>query len=143
MPASEKILEGMGPVRITDTTFRDGHQSTLATRFRTEDMLPIAEKMDEVGFHSRDEIQSLADSDQIRFRVGNPFEGDPVGFRYLIVDAVETFEQGNHLRLALGRRAPLDGEDGDSGLVQAVRESLDPDIDHQRLATEKLLDPVH
>ncbi|HUV35474.1 MAG TPA: pyruvate carboxylase subunit B [Patescibacteria group bacterium] len=40
------------PLKITDTTFRDGHQSTLATRFRTEDMLPIAEQMDEVGFHS-------------------------------------------------------------------------------------------
>ncbi|HSG27690.1 MAG TPA: pyruvate carboxylase subunit B, partial [Candidatus Krumholzibacterium sp.] len=40
------------PVGITDTTFRDGHQSTLATRFRTEDMLPIAEDMDSVGFHS-------------------------------------------------------------------------------------------
>lgn len=42
----------MIPLKITDTTFRDGHQSTLATRFRTEDMLPIAERMDEVGFHS-------------------------------------------------------------------------------------------
>lgn len=52
MASSEKILEGRPPVRITDTTFRDGHQSTIATRFRTEDMLPIAEKMDEVGFHS-------------------------------------------------------------------------------------------
>jgi len=40
------------PLRITDTTFRDGHQSTIATRFRTEDMLPIAEQMDEVGFFS-------------------------------------------------------------------------------------------
>jgi pyruvate carboxylase subunit B len=40
------------PVRITDTTFRDAHQSTLATRVRTEDMLPIAEQMDDVGFHS-------------------------------------------------------------------------------------------
>jgi len=40
------------PLKITDTTFRDGHQSTIATRFRTEDMLPIAEQMDEVGFFS-------------------------------------------------------------------------------------------
>ena len=39
-------------VKITDTTMRDGHQSLLATRMRTEDMLPIAEEMDEVGFHS-------------------------------------------------------------------------------------------
>ena len=40
------------PVRITDTTFRDAHQSTLATRMRIEDMLPIVEQMDDVGFHS-------------------------------------------------------------------------------------------
>lgn len=40
------------PIKITDTTFRDGHQSCFATRMRTEDMLPIAEAMDQVGFHS-------------------------------------------------------------------------------------------
>ncbi len=40
------------PVKITDTTFRDGHQSTLATRVRTEDMIPVAEELDQVGFHS-------------------------------------------------------------------------------------------
>jgi len=37
------------PVKIQDLTLRDGHQSLLATRMRTEDMIPIAEKMDEVG----------------------------------------------------------------------------------------------
>ena len=42
----------MKPIKITDTTFRDGHQSSLATRMRTEDMIPIAEGMDQVGFHS-------------------------------------------------------------------------------------------
>jgi len=40
------------PLKITDTTFRDAHQSLLATRFRIEDMLPIAEEMDSMGFHS-------------------------------------------------------------------------------------------
>ncbi len=38
------------PVKIQDLTFRDGHQSLFATRGRTEDFLPIAEQMDEVGF---------------------------------------------------------------------------------------------
>jgi pyruvate/oxaloacetate carboxyltransferase len=33
------------PIKIQDNTFRDGHQSLLATRMRTEDMLPIAERM--------------------------------------------------------------------------------------------------
>ncbi|MDH4200394.1 MAG: sodium-extruding oxaloacetate decarboxylase subunit alpha [Spirochaetia bacterium] len=41
-----------GKVNITDTTFRDAHQSLLATRMRTEDLLPIAEKMDNIGFWS-------------------------------------------------------------------------------------------
>lgn len=39
-------------IAVTDTTFRDAHQSTLATRMHPDDMLPIAEKMDAVGFHS-------------------------------------------------------------------------------------------
>lgn len=40
------------PVKITDTTFRDAHQSSFATRMRIEDMLPIAEQLDNAGFHS-------------------------------------------------------------------------------------------
>ncbi|HEX9115091.1 MAG TPA: pyruvate/oxaloacetate carboxyltransferase [Anaerolineae bacterium] len=40
------------PLKITDTVLRDGHQSLLATRMRTEDMLPIAAQLDDVGFWS-------------------------------------------------------------------------------------------
>ncbi|MFA5629547.1 MAG: pyruvate carboxylase subunit B [Dehalococcoidales bacterium] len=40
------------PLKFTDVTLRDGHQSLLATRMRTEDMLPIAAEMDKAGFHS-------------------------------------------------------------------------------------------
>jgi len=39
----------MGKVKIVDLTLRDGHQSLLATRMRTRDMLPIVEKFDESG----------------------------------------------------------------------------------------------
>ena len=39
-------------IKITDTTLRDAHQSLLATRMKTEDMLPILEQHDQVGFHS-------------------------------------------------------------------------------------------
>ena len=39
-------------VQITDTSLRDAHQSLWATRMRTADMLPIAEKLDQVGYHS-------------------------------------------------------------------------------------------
>ena len=40
------------PVRITETAFRDGHQSLLATRMKTEDMLKIADTVDSVGYFS-------------------------------------------------------------------------------------------
>lgn len=40
------------PVKIQDVSLRDGHQSIFATRGRTEDMIPVAEMMDEIGFHS-------------------------------------------------------------------------------------------
>ncbi|OQX11888.1 MAG: carboxylase [Desulfobacteraceae bacterium IS3] len=38
------------PIKIQDLSLRDGHQSLFATRGRTEDMIPVAEMMDEVGF---------------------------------------------------------------------------------------------
>jgi pyruvate carboxylase subunit B len=40
------------PVRVTDLTLRDGHQSLFSTRMTTADMLPIAGKLDDIGFHS-------------------------------------------------------------------------------------------
>ena len=38
------------PLKVEDLSLRDGHQSLFATRGRTEDMIPVAEMMDEVGF---------------------------------------------------------------------------------------------
>ncbi len=40
------------PIKITDTILRDAHQSLIATRMKTEEMLPIVEKLDQVGYHS-------------------------------------------------------------------------------------------
>ena len=42
--------ENNKPVQITELVLRDGHQSLFATRMRIDDMLPIAEKLDQVGF---------------------------------------------------------------------------------------------
>lgn len=42
----------MSGIKITDTILRDAHQSLIATRMKLEDMLPIAEKLDNVGFHA-------------------------------------------------------------------------------------------
>ena len=40
------------PIKITETILRDAHQSMIATRMTTEQMLPIVDKMDKVGYHA-------------------------------------------------------------------------------------------
>ncbi|HDN80189.1 MAG TPA: oxaloacetate decarboxylase subunit alpha [Chloroflexi bacterium] len=62
------------PVRITDTSFRDAHQSLLATRMRTEDMLPIAPKMDQVGFHSMEVWGGATFDSAMRYLNEDPWE---------------------------------------------------------------------
>lgn len=42
----------MGKVKITETSLRDGHQSLMATRMTTAEMLPIIETMDKIGYHA-------------------------------------------------------------------------------------------
>ncbi|WAC06287.1 MAG: pyruvate carboxylase subunit B [Thermodesulfobacteriota bacterium] len=61
-------------VKVTDTTFRDGHQSLLATRMRTEDMLPIAEEMDSLGFHSMEVWGGATFDVTTRFLNEDPWE---------------------------------------------------------------------
>ena len=62
------------PLKIQDTTFRDGHQSLLATRMRTEDMIPIAEKMDSVGFWSMEVWGGATFDTMHRFLAEDPFD---------------------------------------------------------------------
>lgn len=61
-------------VKITDTTFRDSHQSLIATRMRTRDMLPIAEEMDEVGFFSMEVWGGATFDVCIRYLNEDPWE---------------------------------------------------------------------
>ena len=62
------------PIKIQDTTLRDGHQSLLATRMRTEDMIPIAEKMDGVGFWAMEVWGGATFDSMHRFLAEDPFE---------------------------------------------------------------------
>ena len=47
------------PVKIMETVLRDAHQSLIATRMTTEQMLPIIDKMDKVGYHEYPGISSV------------------------------------------------------------------------------------
>ena len=62
------------PIKITDTTFRDAHQSLMATRLRTEDMVPIAERMNAVGFHSMEVWGGATFDSTTRFLGEDPWE---------------------------------------------------------------------
>jgi pyruvate carboxylase subunit B len=62
------------PVKIQDLTLRDGHQSLFATRGRTEDMIPVAEKMDEVGFWAMETWGGATFDTMHRFLNEDPWE---------------------------------------------------------------------
>jgi pyruvate carboxylase subunit B len=64
----------MAPVKLTDTTLRDAHQSLIATRMRTRDMLPIAEKMDDVGFFSLEVWGGATFDSSIRYLNEDPWD---------------------------------------------------------------------
>lgn len=99
------------PVKITDLTLRDGHQSLFATRMTTEDMLPIAEKMDAIGFYSMEVWGGATFDVTTRFLNEDPWERvrllkqkmpntplqmllrgqNLVGYRHYADDVVEAF----------------------------------------------------
>ncbi|MGL4676130.1 MAG: pyruvate carboxylase subunit B [Brevinema sp.] len=64
----------MNTIHITETVLRDGHQSLLATRMSTEDMLPIIEKMDEVGYRSLEVWGGATFDVAMRFLNQDPWE---------------------------------------------------------------------
>lgn len=64
----------MGQVKITETVLRDGHQSLIATRLKTEDMIPILEQMDAVGYHALEMWGGATFDTSLRFLNENPWE---------------------------------------------------------------------
>ncbi|MDI9246878.1 sodium-extruding oxaloacetate decarboxylase subunit alpha [Marinobacter sp. CHS3-4] len=62
------------PLGITDVILRDAHQSLLATRMRLDDMLPIAEKLDQVGFWSLESWGGATFDSCIRYLGEDPWE---------------------------------------------------------------------
>ena len=62
------------PVKITDTTFRDAHQSLMATRMSTDTMLKIADKIDQVGFFSLEAWGGATFDVAIRYLNEDPWE---------------------------------------------------------------------
>ncbi|WP_432696154.1 sodium-extruding oxaloacetate decarboxylase subunit alpha [Marinobacterium sp. YM272] len=64
----------MSKVNVTDVILRDAHQSLIATRMRTEDMLPICDKLDKVGFWSLEVWGGATFDACVRFLKEDPWE---------------------------------------------------------------------
>ena len=64
----------MAKVKITETVLRDAHQSLIATRMTTDEMLPILEKMDAVGYHSIEAWGGATFDSCLRFLNEDPWE---------------------------------------------------------------------
>lgn len=62
------------PVQITDVVLRDGHQSLIATRLRTDDMLPVCESLDRVGYWSLEVWGGATFDACVRFLKEDPWE---------------------------------------------------------------------
>lgn len=62
------------PVKVTETALRDGHQSLIATRLRTDEILPILEKMDQAGYYSMEVWGGATFDACLRFLNEDPWE---------------------------------------------------------------------
>lgn len=67
------MTENMKPLGITDVVLRDAHQSLFATRMRLDDMLPIAEKLDQIGYWSLESWGGATFDACIRFLGEDPW----------------------------------------------------------------------
>ena len=72
MQKEETII--MAKIKVTETVLRDGHQSLIATRMKTSEMLPILEKMDKVGYHSLEMWGGATFDSCLRFLDEDPWE---------------------------------------------------------------------
>lgn len=104
------------PLAITDVVLRDAHQSLFATRLRIEDMLPIAEKLDDVGYWSLETWGGATFDACIRYLGEDPWERlrllkqampktpmqmllrgqNLLGYRHYADDVVEKFVERAH-----------------------------------------------
>ncbi|MFA5638567.1 MAG: oxaloacetate decarboxylase subunit alpha [Anaerovoracaceae bacterium] len=64
----------MAKIKITETGLRDGHQSLIATRMRTEEMVPILETMDNAGYHALEMWGGATFDASLRFLDEDPWD---------------------------------------------------------------------
>ena len=85
------------PVQITETVLRDGPQSIVATRLRIGDIIPVLERMDEVGYHAVEAWGGATFDACLRFLDEDPWERLRVLRRYLKKTPIQMLLRGQNL----------------------------------------------
>jgi oxaloacetate decarboxylase alpha subunit len=149
------------PLGITDVILRDAHQSLLATRMRIEDMLPIAEKLDKVGFWSLESWGGATFDACIRYLGEDPWERlrrlraampntpqqmllrgqNLLGYRHYADDVVDKFVERAAVN-GIGVFRIFDAMNDLRNLQQAVRAALTTDA-HAQGTMSYTVSPVH
>ena len=84
-------------VKITDTILRDAHQSQAATRMRIDDMLPVLEKLDNIGYYSLEAWGGATFDTCLRFLNEDPFERLRTLKKYLKKTPIQMLLRGQNL----------------------------------------------
>ena len=149
------------PLGITDVVLRDAHQSLLATRMRIDDMLPIAEKLDQVGFWSLETWGGATFDACIRYLGEDPWERlrrlkaampktpqqmllrgqNLLGYRHYADDVVDKFVERAAAN-GIGVFRIFDAMNDLRNLEQAVRAALATDA-HAQGTMSYTVSPVH
>ena len=142
------------PLKITETVLRDAHQSLIATRMTTEQMLPIVDKMDKIGYHAVECWGGATFDASLRFLKEDPWERlrklrdgfkntklqmlfrgqNILGYNHYADDVVEYFvqkriEDMGAKSLCIKDMAGLLVPTKATELVQALKESVEIPID--------------
>ncbi|MGD9298344.1 MAG: sodium-extruding oxaloacetate decarboxylase subunit alpha [Thiohalocapsa sp.] len=149
------------PLGITDVVLRDAHQSLLATRMRIEDMLPIAGKLDQVGYWSLESWGGATFDACIRYLGEDPWERlrklhaampntpqqmllrgqNLLGYRHYADDVVAKFVERAAVN-GIGVFRIFDAMNDLRNLEQAVRAALNTDA-HAQGTMSYTVSPVH
>jgi oxaloacetate decarboxylase alpha subunit len=149
------------PLGITEVVLRDAHQSLLATRMRIDDMLPIAEKLDQVGYWSLETWGGATFDACIRYLGEDPWERlrrlkaampktpqqmllrgqNLLGYRHYADDVVDKFVERAAVN-GIGVFRIFDAMNDLRNLEQAVRAALATDA-HAQGTMSYTASPVH
>ncbi len=148
-------------IGITDTTLRDAQQSLIATRMKTSEMIPVAEMIDKVGFHSVEMWGGATFDSCIRFLDEDPWERIRVLKKYIKKTKFQMLLRGQNL---VGyhhypddvvrefiKRAVGNGIDifrvfdalNDTRNMEVAAETIKSEGAHLQLAISYTISPVH